>query len=99
MFTLKKKKYKKLEISNIFNLGEIEFLRNHPRIIKEIIKRSKSKNINIFINQINEEYSEGGFNWNEQIEGDQFWYSILVNKNTNTFYEKYPNKKKKQINK
>ena len=36
-------------------------------------------------------YNQGGFDWDEQIEGHEFWYSILVNKNVNKFYEKYPN--------
>lgn len=85
---LKKKKENKNYLPE--DLGEIEFLRDHPKIIKRIIELSVNKSIQPFIKNSCASYDEGGFSWADTIEKETFWANILGgNNDVEYFYTKY----------
>jgi len=71
------------------NLGQIEFLREHPMILEKLIERSRDKSLEPFINKYHAGYETGGFNWDDSTEGDSFWNSVM-HCDTDVFYKRYP---------
>lgn len=70
-------------------LGDIEFLREYPNIIKKIIELSSSKSIRPFIDNRRSCNNLGGFDW--QATGYyQIWEDVLWHKKTARYYEIYP---------
>lgn len=39
------------------------------------------------------DFCQGGFNWDETSEKSSFWYKVIINKNFDLFFEKYPKEK------
>lgn len=73
------------------NLGEIEYLRNHPMILKRIKELSKDKSLKSFIENSSSSEHTGGFNWDTTPEGHVFWAEILAGSyNAEHFYTIYP---------
>lgn len=71
-------------------LGDIEFLREHPKILERLIELSNKKSLVPFIRNRMCTVSAGGFKWECSPEGYTFWNKVLYYKNTHLFYEKYP---------
>lgn len=82
--------YDNLELDIPEDLGEIEFLREHPKILIKLIERSRDKSLEPFIYTIYSFETSGGFSWEESVEGYDFWQDILQREDLNTFYERYP---------
>lgn len=78
---------KNLEIEIPEDLGEIEFLREHPLILSELIKRSVDLSLKIYTLSCYAPKSMGGFNWHDTEEGFDFWDSVINDKNIDLFYE------------
>ena len=57
-------------------------------------QREQNKNVNFSVFAINPCATayEGGFDWDETVEGFSFWCDVINNKNFNKFFELYPNK-------
>jgi transcription antitermination factor NusG len=60
------------------------------RILEYQLAQTGKKDINVFVNQIFANKELGGFNYNETIEGYDFWHEIIINGKFDKFYEKYP---------
>ena len=58
-------------------------------IQKEVILRSRDKSPIPFINNVAVSYYGGGFIWEEEPEGRQFWSDVLEHNNTEVFYSKF----------
>lgn len=60
------------------------------RMLDEQVRQGNPRNAMVFEKDMCSPDVEGGFSWKQSIEGHVFWYKILVNDNTDDFYEKYP---------
>lgn len=72
------------------DLGSIEFLRNYPEILNKLKESSSDKSLLPFINSCYVSKARGGFNWDESVEGQDFWNTIIDNENPEYYYTKYP---------
>jgi hypothetical protein len=71
------------------DLGQIEFLREHPMILEKLIERSRDKSLEPFIKSLDATYEYGGFEWEGSEEGFSLWEKVR-NGYTDAFYERYP---------
>ncbi len=67
------------------NLGDIEFLRSYPDILDKLVERSDSKSLEPLIS-----LRTSGFTWSLTSEGSTFWSTVLMNRNPEYYYTKYP---------
>lgn len=72
------------------DLGDIEFLREHPNILLRLMERSDRDDLQPFIAGRDADYRQGGFSWGQSPEGFDFWNEILREYRVNRYYEKYP---------
>lgn len=72
------------------NLGQIEFLRDHPSILEHLIRNSRDKSLSAYIDTKQADSKDGGFVWKDTREGHHFWEAILVDLNTDIYYSRYP---------
>lgn len=77
------------------NLGQIEFLRPHPRILQLLIERSKNNSLSPFIEHRSSDSADGGFTWRDSYEESTlkisgFWSRLLAHKWVDKFYDIYP---------
>lgn len=77
----------KQEIKLPEDLGQIEFLRNHPAILEKLVEYSRDKSLEAFVRS---GVLQDDFNWNTTKEGLAFWIKIIEYENTAPFYELYP---------
>lgn len=73
-------------------LGDIEFLRDHPDILRKLIAYSKDGILAPFIRSRCSNDWAGGMRWVDTPEGEVFWTAVLQNRNPKKFYELYPRK-------
>ena len=71
------------------DLGDIEFLRDHPEIRRVLIIKSRNFSLEPFIKNRYADFKDGGFAWREASEGHSFWDIVLGEKNPIHFYTKY----------
>lgn len=62
------------------------------KMLEKQVEQGNKKDVSIFEKYRCSAKSLGGFNWEETCESLDFWYSILVNKNFDTFYALYQKK-------
>jgi len=55
-------------------------------------EQGNPRNPEVFIKRITMDKFHSGFHWSNTIEGNDFWYSIIFDRNIDVFYEKYPKK-------
>jgi len=72
------------------DLGQIEFLREHPMILEKLIERSRDKSLEPFIIKADSDTKIGGFDWDKRPECFIFWSKVLWMQNTDVFYKRYP---------
>lgn len=72
------------------DLGDVEFLRNHPTILKMLIERSSAKSLDPFIKNRRASVYSRGFSWRFSQGGWDFWDEVLGEKNPDHFYTLYP---------
>ena len=87
--TIGRKVIKASEVTSDTNLGEINFLKNHPKILLRIEELSRYKCLNPFIINSYVDSLQGGFSWSSSPEGFNFWENIFKNRLTEVFYNKY----------
>lgn len=68
------------------NLGDIEFLREHPLILHKLIELSRDKSLAPFINNKASGYDEGGIDWEGESSGGYPWNQIMAG-NIDAFYQ------------
>lgn len=71
------------------DLGQIEFLREHPMILEKLIERSRDKSLEPFIKNLDATSGYGGFYWEDSEEGYNVWESVMSG-DFEPFYEIYP---------
>ncbi len=72
------------------DLGDIQFLEFHPKILDRIVELSIAQSIEPFIKNRTAGRSEKGFIHSSSPEGDIFWTNVLHSRNPEHFYTKYP---------
>lgn len=64
------------------------------KMLEEQVKQGNKEDVKVFQAFSGEDCSLGGFDWVKTIEGQDFWYDVLTDKNFNEFFKKYPKKRK-----
>lgn len=62
------------------------------KMIEEQVKRGNCPNVEVFQNYTNADTADGGFNWSDTKDGDDFWMEVIDDGNFELFFEKYPKK-------
>ncbi len=66
-------------------------------IVDKMIERQveQGNNSNYVVFQVNacNNKRNGGFNWEDTVEGESFWYEVIGKKRFDLFFEKYPHYK------
>ena len=52
--------------------------------------QGNKRDITVFQRETTQNQNDNGFTWNDTREGYDFWNAIIINKNFNLFFEKYP---------
>lgn len=60
------------------------------KMVDEQVRQGNNADVSVFQGNAASLYSEGGFLWRESLEGMLFWNNIIVNRQFNQFFEKYP---------
>lgn len=81
----------KVEKSDIVNSK----LENFPlevveKMIEEQIKQGNPPSLEVFFDSLIADKLQGGFNWCETEDGEDFWEEVIRNDNFDLFFEKYP---------
>ena len=67
------------------------------RMLDEQERQGNPRYANVFERDITAVLSEGGFSWEDSMEGFNFWKEIIWNRNFAIFYEKYPKASDKKL--
>ena len=62
------------------------------KMIEEQVKQGNCPNVEVFQNYANADTADGGFNWSDTKDGDDFWMEVIDDGNFELFFEKYPKK-------
>jgi len=62
------------------------------KILEQQVEQGNEKDISIFEKYIRAGKFRGGFDWDTTTEGDNFWRNVLIKKNFDLFFQKYPKK-------
>jgi hypothetical protein len=62
------------------------------KMIEEQIKQGNCPNVEVFQRYANADTADGGFNWSDTKDGDDFWMEVIDDGNFELFFEKYPKK-------
>lgn len=65
------------------------------KMIEEQVKQGCDPDVKVFQNNIIACADNGGFDWDETKEGDDFWECVISRRMFHLFFEKYPNAKYK----
>ena len=70
-----------------------------PQQIQDKIKERVREQGNVYNKDCYSTFgkTDGGFTWEDSIEGDSFWRKILKNKEFDIFYKLYPKKDKLEL--
>lgn len=80
-----------LSLNNI-SLGEIQFLADYPEILCRLIDLEEEHRLRPFFRSVKVGGVNEGFVWADSPEGWDFWRQVLVGRQTEVFYERYPEK-------
>jgi len=61
------------------------------RMLKCQVEQGNPRDENVFKYFIISDFDNGGFTWDDTIEKQDFWQSILADSNFELFFERYPN--------
>lgn len=67
------------------------------KMIEEQVKQGNCPNVEVFQNYANADTADGGFNWSDTKDGDDFWMEVIDDGNFELFFEKYPKKNKPNL--
>jgi hypothetical protein len=75
----------------------VEGIKNFPievveKMIEEQVKQGNCPNVAVFQNDVSACAGDGGFDWSDTKDGDDFWVEVLDGGNFELFFEKYPKK-------
>ena len=62
------------------------------KMIEEQVKQGNCPNVEVFQKYANADTADGGFNWSDTKDGDDFWMEVIDENNFDLFFEKYPKK-------
>jgi hypothetical protein len=62
------------------------------KMIEEQIKQGNCPNVAVFQNDVSACAGDGGFDWSDTKDGDDFWVEVLDGGNFDLFFKKYPKK-------
>ncbi len=62
------------------------------KMLEYQVAQGNLKDVGVFENRFFADYPCGGFDWQDTIEGEDFWEKVLVNRKFDVFFEKYPKK-------
>lgn len=62
------------------------------KMIEEQVKQGNCPNVGVFQKHISADTVDGGFNWYNTEDGDDFWIEIIDGGNFELFFKKYPKK-------
>lgn len=62
------------------------------KMIEEQVKQGNCPNVEVFQRYANADTADGGFNWSDTKDGDDFWMEVIDDGNFELFFEKYPKK-------
>ena len=63
------------------------------KMLEKQVEQGNPLSILPFEQSNNRDKSYGGFNWDETSEGGEFWNNVIMNKDFNKFFNKYPKTK------
>lgn len=83
----------KVEQSDL--VGQIEDfpLEVVQKMIEEQVRQGNKANVSVFQKVCIASKSQGGFDWENAIDGDTFWQVVISTQEFDVFFEKYPKKK------
>jgi hypothetical protein len=64
------------------------------RMLECQVEQGNKRDADVFRNKIRANKYRGGFGWSESTEEYDFWQDVLMNKEHNIFFEKYPKKRR-----
>lgn len=59
-------------------------------MLDEQVRQGNKRDRKVFEKDVNADFIDGGFDWIQSKDGNNFWWKILLDKNTKHYYEKYP---------
>ena len=62
------------------------------KMIEEQVKQGNKADVSVFQNDNTCDEEDGGFKWEDTVDGDDFWADVIDNKNFDLFSKKYPKK-------
>lgn len=69
----------------------VEKIEDFPiEVVQKMVDYQENPNVNVFKRDPCASIRTGGFNWNYTEEGDDFWNDVIVDKNFNLFFTKFP---------
>lgn len=60
------------------------------KMIEHQVAQGNKPDVKAFYKYASNDAEDGGFNWNDTIEGVQFWDNVIGYNNFNVFFERYP---------
>jgi hypothetical protein len=60
------------------------------KMLERQVEQGNPENISVF--EKDKFTSENGFYWGRAVEGREFWCNVIIHKDFNIFFEKYPQK-------
>jgi len=60
------------------------------KMLDEQVQQGNPRNAEMFEKDVTAGLIEGGFTWEQSVEGHNFWEKIILYGSLATFYEKYP---------
>ena len=80
----------------------VEGIKNFPievvvKMIEEQVKQGNCPNVEVFQNYASADTADGGFNWKDTEDGDDFWMEVIDDGNFDLFFEKYPKENKANL--
>ena len=73
--------------------NKIKFLPKEiiDKMVERQVQQGNKPDVNVFNNYPAATYSDGGFDWCDSPEGDNFWSDIIEDMKLDKFYDLYPN--------
>ena len=75
----------------------VGYIKEYPievveKMIEEQVKQGNCPNVEVFQKYANADTADGGFNWSDTDDGNDFWLEVINECNFDLFFEKYPKK-------
>lgn len=67
------------------------------KMIERQVQQGNKPDVKAFHRYASNDAKNGGFNWNDTIEGELFWDKVIGDRNFNVFFERYPKDINSQI--